>query len=523
MKNIILPPLFGSETTPKLPSDRHISLVGGSGAGKSRFMDEMKRAAGTHSWPVSAVDDSIPSVPMALRGGFPDAVLAEAVGDTALFRRVSREWENFFPDNRITVGRDGELLFRTAAGDDLIGIERLSRGEKASLYYIYSILSAPRGAVIFVDSPTLFLHPTAVGPLWNRLERLRSDCRFVYDSTDPDFIGSRIRNIVIWVKSFRAEEEAWEYELLPTDRAGAVFVDLIGSRRPVLFIEGDTEHSIDSRLYSLVFPEYTVRPLGSCDKVIETTRTFRYLKQYHPLDTIGIVDRDRRSDSEVEYLRRRSIMVAEVAEVENIFLAEPVVRIMASASGLDPERTMRNVRNIIFDLFIKMYEEQALQHTRHRMKRDVERKIDARFTCITALELHIKGLIHTLHPRDTYNELITQFEAIIRRRDYAGVLKVFNYKAMLTGTSIPHLLGHTSADDYVTAVLKTLRSDPVHGPALRDAILSLFPPAAPIPDSPERDRKGPTPVHKHKYHRSRPKSEPHPKAKRYKGNKKRHR
>lgn len=475
MKNFPLPPLYGKPAPQRLPASQYVTLVGASGAGKSRFMEEMRETAGLRARVVSAVDDSFPASPMALQDAFASALEAEAEADTPLFRRLKREWENLFPGNVIVVTGEEGVRFRTSAGTDLIDLGRLSRGERVGLYYMARVLGAPRGAVIFVDSPTLFLHPSVVDPLWNTVERLRPDCRFVYDTTDPSFVGSRHHNVIIWIKAFHSEDSTWEYELLPATDAGRVSVDLIGSRRPVLFIEGDMEHSIDVRLYSLVFPEYTVRPLGSCDKVIETTRTFRFLKQYHPLETLGIVDRDRRSEAEVDYLRRRSVMVADVAEVENIFLSEPVIKVMAAARGLDPERTFRKVKDIVLDMFNRMYEAQALQHTRYQVKRDVERKIDARFTCITALELHIKGLIHTLNPRERYNTLIHSFEDLIRHRDYAGILKVFNYKPLLTATAIPHLLGFTTAEEYIGGVLSTLRSDPVNGPLLRNAVLSLFP------------------------------------------------
>ena len=32
---------------------------------------------------------------------------------------------------------------------------------------------------------------------------------------------------------------------------------LVGVRKPVLFIEGDARHSIDAKLYPLVFKDYT--------------------------------------------------------------------------------------------------------------------------------------------------------------------------------------------------------------------------------------------------------------------------
>ena len=84
----------------------------------------------------------------------------------------------------------------------------------------------------------------------------------------------------------------------------------MGSRKPVLFIEGDGIHSIDARLYPLLFKDYSVKSLGSCNKVIEATRTFNDLTGF---DSRGIVDRDRRDDKEVAYLRGKRIMVPEVA------------------------------------------------------------------------------------------------------------------------------------------------------------------------------------------------------------------
>ena len=74
--------------------------------------------------------------------------------------------------------------------------------------------------------------------------------------------------------------------------------------------------SLDIRLYSLVFPDMSVRPVGSCDKVIETTRSFNDQQAMHHLSSFGIVDRDRRTDQEVGYLRAKHIMVPDVAEME---------------------------------------------------------------------------------------------------------------------------------------------------------------------------------------------------------------
>lgn len=472
MKGFPLPPKTGEPRKILLPTSRQVSLIGANGAGKSRFMDQLIENAGQRAYCLSPLTDAFPGNPVP---GFSE-LTERLVADHAapVFSRVKDLWEKLFPGNSIVVS-DSRIRFITSAGSDLIPPERLSRGERTALYYLAAVVYAPRRAVVFVDSPSLFLHPSLVNQFWNRLEQIRPDCRFIYDSPDAVFIGSRTENVIIWIRSYDSAVGSWDYDMIDSSlMSEELYVDMIGSRRPVLFIEGDSVHSIDSRLYTLVFPEYAVRPLGSCDKVIEATRSFTTLRQYHPLDIHGLVDRDRRTAAEVDYLRKRNIMVPEVAEVENIFLARGVVRTMAEILGKDSDRIIAKVEQTVMKIFAENYEAQALQHTRHKMKRDVERKIDARFSCITALELHIKGLINKLRPREHFESLMCDFERMLVEKDYQGILRVFNHKPMLTDSNVARLLGFPNAESYITGVIGALRHTDDAAARLRDEIRSLF-------------------------------------------------
>lgn len=383
---------------------------------------------------------------------------------------IQRHWERIFPGNHIE--RDnGRLMFSTSSGRDLVSTHTLSQGEKTVLYYLGATLYAMPGAVIFIDSPSLFVHPSILCNLWNSIEDLRPDCTFVYNSVDEDFVSSRTHNTCIWVRRYDSERHAWEYDIVePGSRSEELLVELAGSRRPVLFIEGDSRHSIDIRLYSLVFPDMSVRPVGSCDKVIETTRAFNDQQSMHHLSSRGIVDRDRRTDQEVVYLRSRQIMVPDVAEIENIFLLPEVIRLMARRRGRDGEKAVRRVEREVMRMFRKHAEEQALQHVRHKVKRDVECRIDARFSCITAMETHLRSLIVRLQPRKHYNALREQFAAMIRDNDYAGVLRVFNHKPMLPDSGIHLQLGYRTKEDYIGGVLDVLKSSGKEPDTLREVI-----------------------------------------------------
>lgn len=518
MRSLILPPLTGDKTVPKLPDGRLLTIIGGSGAGKTKFMERLMELTGERTYCLSAIRAPFPEREESKLKGSIDDLYSKAASRRPYMRinavseieklvymlfadefeqllklkekahtkghlykfpatkldKLSSIWEKVFPGNKIVTSA-GTLMFSTPAGDDLIPVERLSQGEMAVLYYVAGALYAMQNAVIFIDAPSLFLHPTILNSLWNSIEALRPDCTFVYNSVDVEFVSSRNRNLILWVKSFDAANARWDYEIIqPGEIREDIFIELVGSRKPVLFIEGDITHSIDAKLYPLVFPDFTVKPLGSCDKVIETTRSFNGLTNMHHLESHGIVDRDRRTEKEVEYLRRKSIMVPEVAEVENLFLMEDVVRAVARARGKNPEQIFRKVKKRAMHVFNQRLHAQVLEHVRHRVKREVDAKIDGKFTCITALETHLRQLINILNPRRQYNELVRYFRSIVENEDYASLLRVFNHKPLITECEVPNLLGFKNKDDYVRGVISILKSGGNEADKIRDSIRSAF-------------------------------------------------
>ena len=514
MRSLNLPPLTGGKCVPKLPDGRQLTIIGGSGAGKTRFMEKLMEMTGDRTYSLSAIRAPFPErVESKLKGSIDD-LYSKAASHRPYMRtnavneleklifmlfadefelllnykesyggkrhlhkfplskldRLKSIWEKIFPGNRI-VTSGATLMFSTVAGDDLIPVEKLSQGEMAVFYYVAGALYAMPNAVIFIDAPSLFLHPTILNALWNSIESLRPDCTFVYNSVDVEFVSSRSRNIILWVKSFDAEKKEWDYEIIePGEIRDDIFIELVGSRKPVLFIEGDLTHSIDAKLYTLVFPDYTVKPLGSCDKVIETTRSFNGLTNMHHLESHGIVDRDRRTDREVDYLRKKSVMVPEVAEVENLFLLEDVIKVMAKSRGKNPELILNKVKNKVFAVFYHRLQQQVLEHVRHRIKREVDAKIDARFSCITALETHLRQLIKILNPRKQYNDLLTIFQKIIEKRDYPGLLKVFNHKPLISECELPALLGFKNKEDYVNGVIALLKNGGKEAEKIKESI-----------------------------------------------------
>ena len=382
-----------------------------------------------------------------------------------------RMWQEVFPKNKV-LRENGKLLFTTEGQSDKYSSLRLSDGEKAVLYYIGAVLYAMPDAVIVVDDPETFIHRSIMQTLWNVIEEMRPDCSFIYNTHNVEFASSRVDNQCVWVKNFDPEHVAWDYEVMPSSQSldDAIYFELLGSRKPVLFIEGDETHSIDSKLYPLIFPDYTVKPLGSCNRVIETVRSFGNLRTFHQLDSYGIVDRDRRSEEEVEYLRKKNIFVPDVAEIENMLLIEGVVRSMARWRKRNADEVFGKVRRSVMNQFSREIKSQALMHTRHRVKHDVELRIDMKFRNIGALEDHMVDLVNEINPRGYYEDLCRLFHRYAVDGDYRAVLRVFNQKTMLSECNVAGLCGYARKEDYVKGVLTVLKAGGKEAREIRDAI-----------------------------------------------------
>ncbi|MDO4320505.1 MAG: DUF4435 domain-containing protein [Bacteroidales bacterium] len=514
---LTLPPRSGDRSL--TIDERRITVIGANGAGKTRFARRIAEAAGDLAFNMSAIkaiygrdeEDNLPAsidslyhaavaksalIRPDIRGEL-DRVIALLINDTAtglmaarfgsdeaenLSRHnkldtVIRYWQELFPDNKILITY-GRMLVNSADNDDIYPTGLLSSGERAVMYYLGAAMFAPQGGVVVVSSPEMFLHASVVRPLWDRIESLRPDCTFVYVTHDLGFAATRTDSAVIWVRSCDNDTGEWDYERLrsPQSLPDDIFMAILGERKPVLFIEGDGINSYDAKLYPLIFKEFTVKSLGGCDRVIEATRSFNGLRSIHNLDAFGIVDRDRRDTAEVNYLRGRKVLVPEVAEIENLFMLEDVVRTMAARNRRRPDQVFAKVRRNLLHLFEGQIKRQALEHTRHRLKKEVAHRVDGKFDNITELERHITEMMLTINPRGIYQSLLKQFESYVRSGDYAAVLRVFNHKSMLSETHVASLCGLQGDDKktFITYILNLLEHDSKDAETIRAAIRKAF-------------------------------------------------
>jgi len=529
---LTLPPRIGGAPLEVDTSDnRQIIIIGANGSGKTRFADRLMADIGPKAFRMSALKALYGKDDEDLRPGSIDSLYREATsGGSGVIRndikgefermlalmlneemlnliaykyggddgyriaadgsrggkeglpftrldRLIRKWQDVFPENKVLID-SGRILFGQEKIDDTYSSSKLSAGERAALYYLGAAMFAPADATVFVESPDMLLHPSSIRSLWDSIEQMRRDCTFIYITHDLSFASTRGDGVTVWVKRCDLRKGQWDYDFM-TSADGLndeVYLAILGARKPVLFIEGDGVNSIDAKLYPLIFKEYTVKSLGGCDRVIESTRTFNSLRAFHNLDAFGIVDRDRRDEGEVRYLRGKRVFVPEVAEIENIFMIETVVRAVARHFRRDENEAFSRVKQAIMRLFGADLRQQALMHTRHVVKKTVEHRIDGRFANIVKLEEHINDLCQSINPRGIYERYCREFRGYLNAGDYASVLKVYNRKSMLTESHVARACGlrRDDKDSYIRAILSILKEDRQDAETIRRAIRSTF-------------------------------------------------
>jgi len=170
-------------------------------------------------------------------------------------------------------------------------------------------------------------------PLLANLFRLRPDCYFVVSTHDGDLCADMAEARVVLIRDciYRdGQPLAWELDLIPSaiDLPENFRRTLIGSRRKILFVEGDNT-SLDRPLYALVFPGVSVSAKSSCRDVEHAVTAMRELPDFHWLNVWGIVDNDRRTAEDIEKMRANGIFALDVFSVESIYYHPEIQRRVA--------------------------------------------------------------------------------------------------------------------------------------------------------------------------------------------------
>lgn len=368
--------------------------------------------------------------------------------------KVKQAWERILPHRELVVG--GLRIQTQVRGDTskIYNSSEMSDGERVIFYLIGQCLAAPQNGIIVIDEPELHLHKSVQAPLWAEIERLRPDCLFVYLTHDVDFAVAQEGAQRVWLKSF--DGSSWDWELIEDndDLPDDLLIEVLGSRKPVVFVEG-VNGSHDVSLYREILTGFLVIPRGSCDQVTQAVRALRLNTQLHHLQVYGLIDRDRRTSPEIAALQADNIFTLDVAEVENLFCTQEVLKLVSARLARDAAADFKQAVTQVF----KQLNTELDTQVSLRVIAEVKFKLncfDAAARGAPALSAALQQLTQGINVPDLYSQFEREFQTVINATDYRGLLRLYNRK------SLPNQIGNAlglKAGELVEFVLRLARTD----------------------------------------------------------------
>jgi energy-coupling factor transporter ATP-binding protein EcfA2 len=380
---------------------------------------------------------------------------------------IVRIWSDIMPHRQISFN-DGKVLGRKEGELEYHGKE-MSDGERVSLYLIGQCLCAPNNSLIIIDEPEIHLHKSIVDKLWNKVEELSQNKLLIYITHDLDFASSREDANKFWIKSYNGNN-SWEWAEVPEDMnlPDGLILEILGSRKNIIFCEGENG-SLDTTIYQLVYPEYHIIPRGSGHKVIEATKALRNNENIHHLNVYGLIDSDYKEEEEKQVLRNQGIFTISVAEIENLFCIEPVLRIIAEHLELDPDQKV----NEVIDFLINSLNAEFDLQVSSKAEKIIEYKLGAYSKEANSEQGLADGLTTTLGRIDIpaiYAMTRIKFQDAINERHLNKLLLIYNRKSLTNRISGIFGLGHGQYDKLLVRLIKGSRKE-----ALVQAIKQCLP------------------------------------------------
>ncbi len=337
-------------------------------------------------------------------------------------------------------------------------------------------LFAVDGGVLIFDEPELHIHRAVLSRLWDELEAARNDCAFVLITHDLDFAASR-RGEKLVLRAYNGPDR-WNVEQLPADTPfdEQLTTLILGSRRPVLFVEGDGG-SLDLAVYRACYPNFTILPRGGCEQVIHAVRTMRANAALTRVTCAGIVDADSRSPNDVKRLNEMGILVLPVAEIENVFALPVVAKAILQEESHDA--TEQSAR--LSKLSDRLFEEAAkpdvqtdvvLRACRRRIDRVLKQVDLSDVADEQALEASLQARVAEIGITSLAAEIRTSLQSAIAARDLPALLAIYDGKERVLAEAASVL--RNNRFDVFVGWLPRVMKDP-EKPRLRDVIAALLP------------------------------------------------
>ena len=350
------------------------------------------------------------------------------------FDILQEVWDRLLPHRQLHISGDN-IQVSLRGSDPTYKASEMSDGERAIFYLIGQTMVAKKESVLIIDEPELHVHRSIMSKLWDELEAIRSDCVFVFITHDLEFAVARTGQK--WVIKDYDPTPLWTIEKVPEETGfdDELVTLILGSRRPILFVEGDYG-SLDMAIYRRCYPEWTVIPRGSCSEVIHSVVTMRENANLTRITCSGIVDADDYDDEDKKYLAKQGIKVLPVSEIENVIALPDVSRAIAESEGYENpelEEVLNQLSEAIFETINspEKIEKVVVRYCKRRIDRMLK-KVDLSETgTIDELEKNYCSQVKALNIRSITDPATEQIKQAIKEQNLPKLLSYYDNKGII--------------------------------------------------------------------------------------------
>jgi ABC-type cobalamin/Fe3+-siderophores transport system ATPase subunit len=420
--------------------------------------------------------------------------------ETTKFEKLEEIWEKLLPERTLEITGDN-IKVSAVGSTESYKAHDMSDGERAIFYLIGQTLCADENSVIIFDEPELHIHKSIMSSLWDELEAVRPDCGFIFISHDLEFVASRVGQkyviqkynpttilppLVTPIANDTADRSVktpgtWTIEDVPeeTGFSEEITTQILGSRRPILFIEG-TLSSLDYAIYRNCYPTWTVIPCNSCEDVIHSVVTMRSHTALTRITCSGIVDADDYSTEDISKMNELGVQVLTVSEIENLLLLPDIATAIGRYEGHDQDELNQRLQAIWEEVIGNIQHSNNLdncitRYCRRRIDR-ILKKIDLS-NAVTVDDLAAKYTrkVGVLDIQAIAEERLTAINEAIGNHNVPVLMALYDNKG-LTDIVARHMKG-TRKPALESWIIRILRNN--LAPEITSAFIAALPVIAP--------------------------------------------
>lgn len=347
--------------------------------------------------------------------------------------------------------QDSVLKVKKIGVDIIYDFNEMSDGERAAFIITTQAILAEVDNAILVDEPERHLHRAISAPLLSHLRELRPDLVWVVATHDvslprADPLGSVL---ILYGK----EPNGWRSEFLADvwQLAPAVSEAIYGARERVIFVEGETS-SLDLPIYSAVYANCTVLAAGSCRDVVNATSGLTNMGQLHHMEARGLVDRDNLPNA--EQLIAKGVHPLPFYAIESVYYHPDVINAIRQLSGSEA-----SLEDLCAAACGAISDEDMMRLAKDAAYKAFAARISSGVPSFSDFDVEASDLGVTANPSQIYEEKLANFQELVQRGSWIGIIQCFKIKSLKSPKRISDGLAYKSPEAYETVVRKRLVQD----------------------------------------------------------------